>query len=114
MSQPATPPLSGSHHFAFSVRGLPASVAWYQKVFQATLTEGTLPPLRPRAGRVRGAAHRNLHRCRHWPVPQQRQQGRSSSTRPVPPSITSPSRCRAAIVFRDLDNIRLEFAAIDV
>jgi hypothetical protein len=32
----------------------------------------------------------------------------------VPPSITSPSRCRAAIVFRDLDNIRLEFAAIDV
>jgi glyoxylase I family protein len=43
MSQPTTSPISGSHRFAVSVKGLPANVAWYQKVFQATLPEGTLP-----------------------------------------------------------------------
>jgi glyoxylase I family protein len=31
------------HHSGFSVRGRPASIAWYQKVFQATVAEGTLP-----------------------------------------------------------------------
>ena len=30
MSQPATPPISGLHHSGFSVRGLPASIAWYR------------------------------------------------------------------------------------
>ncbi len=43
MSQPTTSPISGLHHFAVSVKGLPDSIAWYQKVFQATLAEGTLP-----------------------------------------------------------------------
>ena len=43
MSQPATSPISRLHHSGFSVRGRPASIAWYQKVFQATVAEGTLP-----------------------------------------------------------------------
>ncbi len=43
MSQPTTSPISGSHHFTVSVKGLPANIAWYQKVFQAALAEGTLP-----------------------------------------------------------------------
>jgi glyoxylase I family protein len=43
MSQPAASPISGLHQFAVSVKGLPASIVWYQKVFQATLAQGTLP-----------------------------------------------------------------------
>ncbi|MET8145384.1 VOC family protein [Sphaerisporangium sp. NPDC005288] len=39
----STPPFSGVHHIAFTVRDLQASVAWYQKVFQAKLVDGTLP-----------------------------------------------------------------------
>jgi hypothetical protein len=34
MSQPTTSAISGLHHFAVSVRGLPASIARYQKVVQ--------------------------------------------------------------------------------
>ena len=46
MSQPATSPISGLHHSGFSVTGLPASIAWYRKVFRATLAEETLPYVR--------------------------------------------------------------------
>ncbi|MGV9383646.1 VOC family protein [Nonomuraea sp. NPDC003707] len=41
--KPTTPPISGLHHFALTVRDLEASIAWYQKVFQATLVDGDLP-----------------------------------------------------------------------
>ena len=43
MSEFGTPPLSGLHHFAFTVRDLEASIAWYERVFQAALTEGKMP-----------------------------------------------------------------------
>lgn len=43
MGDSTAPPLSGLHHFAFTVRDLQASIAWYQKVFQATLVAGDLP-----------------------------------------------------------------------
>jgi len=32
MSQPTTSLISGLHHFALSVMGLPASIAWYQNI----------------------------------------------------------------------------------
>jgi glyoxylase I family protein len=45
MSQPTTttPAILGLAHFAFVVRDLDASIAWYQKVFDATLVEGEFP-----------------------------------------------------------------------
>lgn len=43
MSDAIAPSFSGLHHVAFTVRDLQASVAWYQKVFQAELVDGTLP-----------------------------------------------------------------------
>jgi hypothetical protein len=43
MSQPTTPPVSGFAPFRLFGAGLPASIAWYQKVFQAMLAQGTLP-----------------------------------------------------------------------
>ncbi|GAA2216038.1 VOC family protein [Nonomuraea monospora] len=43
MTEPIKPPISGLHHFAFTVRDLEASIAWYQRVFQATVVDGDLP-----------------------------------------------------------------------
>lgn len=43
MSDTVAPSFAGLHHFAFTVRDLEASVAWYQKVSQARLVEGRLP-----------------------------------------------------------------------
>ncbi|MBE1585395.1 VOC family protein [Nonomuraea angiospora] len=43
MSDSLAPSFSGLHHVAFTVRNLQASVAWYQKVFQAELVDGDLP-----------------------------------------------------------------------
>lgn len=43
MTQTTASLFTGLHHFAFTVRGVQASAAWYQKVFQANLVDGTLP-----------------------------------------------------------------------
>ncbi|MEU7827426.1 MULTISPECIES: VOC family protein [unclassified Nonomuraea] len=43
MSDATAPSFAGLAHFAFTVRDLEASVAWYQKVFQAELVNGKLP-----------------------------------------------------------------------
>lgn len=43
MSDTVAPSFTGLHHFGITVKDLEASVAWYQKVFQARLVEGELP-----------------------------------------------------------------------
>ena len=43
MTDTTAPPFLGVDHFAFTVRDLAASVAWYQKVFQANVVDGRLP-----------------------------------------------------------------------
>jgi glyoxylase I family protein len=42
VSTKSTPPISKVHHVAFTVRNLEASIAWYQRVFNATLVDGKL------------------------------------------------------------------------
>ena len=115
MSQPATSPTSRLHHSGFSVRGLPASIAWYQKVFEATLTEGTLPHcgrewsgyaeqlIEPCTGAAAGL--QGLEAWGDWP----------GSLGVAHSGIQSKKEpfVYSTIGFRDLDNIQLEFA-IDV
>ena len=43
MTDATAPSFTGLHHFAFTVRDLEASVAWYQRVFQAKVVDGKLP-----------------------------------------------------------------------
>jgi len=43
MTETTAPPFIGVDHFAFTVRDPQASVAWYQKVFQASVVDGRLP-----------------------------------------------------------------------
>jgi len=43
MTEITTPAITGFDHVGLTVRDLEASIDWYQKVFQATLVDGTLP-----------------------------------------------------------------------
>ena len=43
MTETTAPSFIGVDHFAFTVRDIEASVAWYQKVFQANVVDGKLP-----------------------------------------------------------------------
>jgi glyoxylase I family protein len=144
MSQPTTSPISGLHHFAVSVKGLAASIAWYQKVFQATLAQGTLPHY----GREwSGGAELLIESCTGVPVGLHNNnadkaeefdearagldhisfqvQGREGleawgdwldSLAAAHSGIQSKKEpfVYLTIVFRDLDKMQLEFVAIDV
>jgi len=105
MSQPAPSPISGLHHSDFSVRGLPARIGWYQKVFEATVTEGTRPRPAPTHISFQAQGHEGLEAWGDW----------SGSLGVAHSGIQSKKEpfVYSTIGFRDLDNIRLEFA-IDV
>ena len=143
MSQPTTP-ISGLHHFAVSARGLPASIAWYQKVFQATLAEGTLPDygrewsryaqllILPGAGSAVGLHRNNANKAERFDEARAgldhisfQVQGREGleawgdwldSLGIAHSGIQSKKEpfVYSTIVFCDLDKIQLEFVAIDV
>jgi glyoxylase I family protein len=144
MSQPTTPPISGLRHFAFSARGLPFSIAWCQKVFQATLAEGTLPHcgrewsgyaellIEPCTGVAVGLHHNNASKAGEFDEARAgldhiscQVQGREG-LEAWGDWLDSPGVAHSGIqsnkepfvyptiVFRDLDNIQLEFVAIDV
>lgn len=144
MSQPTTPAISGLHHFAFSVRDLPASIAWYRKVFQATLVDGTLPHygrewtghaelfIEPRTGVTIGLHHNNANKAEefdeartgldHISFQVQGREGLEAWADWLDSLGVSHSGVQSkkepfvysTIVVGDLDNIQLEFVAIDV
>ncbi|MEV0390025.1 VOC family protein [Nonomuraea sp. NPDC050643] len=74
MGDTVAPTFTGLHHFAFTVRDLDASVALYQKVFQARLVQGRLPHygrewtgyaelvIEPRTGLAIGLHHNVVNR----------------------------------------------------
>lgn len=144
MSEPTTPGLVGLHHFAFTVRDLDASIAWYQKVFQTTPVEGTFPHygrertgyallmIEPHTGITIGLHHNEGNQGEEFDEKRTgldhiglQVEGRDDlqawadwlDTIGVAHSgiqrVTDPSTY-STIVFRDLDNIQLEFMAPDV
>ncbi|MFD3406568.1 VOC family protein [Kribbella sp. NPDC058693] len=143
MSEPTTPAISRMHHFAFTVRDLEASIAWYQRVFQATVVNGDLPHygrewtgyanlvLEPRTGVAVGLHHNEANQGEEFDEVRTgldhislqvegrdgleawaawldelgvAHSGIQSQTKPF---------VYSTIVFRDIDNIQLEFVAVD-
>jgi len=144
MSEPTTPPISGLHHFAFTVRDLEVSIAWYQKVFQATLVDGRLPHygrewtgfanlvIEPRTGLAIGLHHNEGNQSEEFDEVRTgldhislRVEGREGleawadwldSLEVAHSGIQSKKEpfVFSTIVFRDPDNIQLEVVAVDV
>ncbi|MBE1585392.1 VOC family protein [Nonomuraea angiospora] len=143
MSEPSTPPISGLHHFAFTVRDLEASIAWYQKVFQATLVDGDLPHygrewtgyanlvIEPRTGLAIGLHRHEANQDEEFNEARTgldhvslRVDGREGleawadwldGLGVAHSGIQRRTRpfVHSTIVFRDIDNIQLEVVAID-
>jgi catechol 2,3-dioxygenase-like lactoylglutathione lyase family enzyme len=144
MSESTTPPISGVHHFALTVRDLEASVAWYRRVFQATLVDGDLPHygrewtgyanlvIEPRTGLAIGLHHNEANQDEDFDEAHTgldhislRVEGRREleawaawldSVRVTHSGIQRRTTpfVFSAIVFRDIDNIQLEVVAIGV
>ncbi|WP_105975301.1 VOC family protein [Streptomyces geranii] len=144
MSESTAPPIGGLHHFAFTVRDLEASVAWYRKVFQATLVEGVLPHygrewtgfarlvIEPRTGLAIGLHHNDGNRGEEFDEVRTgldhvslRVEGREGleawadwldSIGVAHSGIQSNKEpfVFSTVVFRDIDNIQLEVMAVDV
>jgi glyoxylase I family protein len=136
------PPISKAHHVAFTVRDLEASIAWYRKVFNANLVDGDLVHygrqwtgyarlvIEPRTGFAIGL-HHNVGNSGaefdeattgldHFSFQVERREdleawaawldgleiahsGIQSQTEPF---------VYSTVVFRDIDNIQLEFVAV--
>ncbi|MER5431791.1 VOC family protein [Streptomyces sp. NPDC002588] len=144
MGESTAPRLSGLHHFAFTVRDLEASIAWYQKVFQAALVDGDLPHfgrewtgfarlvVEPRTGLAIGLHHNENNGGEEFDEVRTgldhislRVEGREGleawanwldSLGVAHSGIQSKKEpfVFSTIVFRDIDNIQLEVVAIDV
>ena len=144
MREPTAPPISGLHHFAFTVRDIEASIAWYQKVFQASLVDGMLVHygrewtgyanlvIEPHTGLAIGLHHNESNQGEefdevrtgldHISLKVDGREGLQTwadwldSLEIAHSGIQSKKEpfVYSTIVFRDIDNIQLEVVAIDV
>ncbi|MFJ9712644.1 VOC family protein [Streptomyces sp. NPDC101234] len=144
MTESTAPATNGLHHFAFTVRDLQASIAWYQNVFQAELVDGDLPHygrewtgfarlvIEPRTGLAIGLHHNEKNQGEEFDEIRTgldhialRVEGREGleawadwlDTLGVAHSGIQSKKepfVFSTIVFRDPDNIQLECVALDV
>lgn len=144
MSAALAPGFTGLHHFAFTVRNLDASIAWYQKVFQAELVDGKLPHygrewsgyaelvIEPRTGLVIGLHHNTANNDEefdevrtgldHISLKVEGHDGLQAWADWLDSLGVAHSGIQSikdpfvfsTIVFRDINNIQLEVIALDV
>jgi glyoxylase I family protein len=144
MADVTAPPFKGVHHVAFTVRNLEASVAWYQKVFRATLADGKLAHygrewtgyaelvIDPRTGFSIGLHHNEGNQGEefnevrtgldHFSLDVETREGLEAWSAWLDSLGVAHSGIQTArepflystVVFRDIDNIQLEVVAFGV
>ena len=144
MTEITAPPFTGLAHFAFTVRDLEASVAWYQRVFGAKLVDGKLPHygrewtgyaqllIEPRTGLGIGLHHNEANESEemnevrtgldHISLKVEGREGLEAWANWLDSLGVAHSGIQSVkeplvystIVFRDIDNNQLEVIAVDV
>ncbi|KAB1932323.1 VOC family protein [Micromonospora sp. ALFpr18c] len=144
MTDTGPPSFSGVHHVAFTVRNLEASIAWYQKVFNATLADGKLPHygrewtgyaelvIEPRSGFAIGLHHNEgnqgeeFNEARtgldHFSLNVETREGLEAWAAWLDSLGVAHSGIQtvkdpfpySTVIFRDIDNIQLEVVAVGV